>query len=239
MHDLIKGLAVLTQVIWPLFLTAGEYEKEAPVLPQKSWTELVEQLGPYTLSARELHVTDCPQEITDEKKVAGSYQHIMFNDYMWDVYELADGNGCVELLQPDIGLLTSYEARVLLSASRNVGFGESGFNHEIESIALYQESLMSECDEEDDFIDDFSNYKDTMTLDADAATARFIPYTEEMREMIDSHSIDSHFTSESSKSKLAAQYKNSEDIAGTAHLGCLKKTIKKVPQKKVELKGSN
>ena len=113
--------------------------------PQRLWDEVKVLQAPYLLPEDEARVEDCPA--WDEFRPQPNntvYQNFLYANYYWHEYELPSGNRCIDLVTPDVGLLSAQDARILLSASAGLGFEENAFYNEANSFhEIYQSALTS------------------------------------------------------------------------------------------------
>lgn len=192
MNRLKKVIYGIISLIYITNVFSSNLENETLNLPKKSWASLLSELGPHALSPKALNLADCPEKITSEKQTGSVYQHIMFNDYFWEVYQLDNGLSCIKLTEPEEILLSAQEASVLLSASQGHGFEEAGFSQQVKQYAEKLDQDIPDCDESDaTSVVEESDSKNNITLDleSDWQKGNYVPYTEEEKLSIQNHSI--------------------------------------------------
>ncbi len=89
----------------------------AETLESVSWQNLEQHLDGDVLSAPTLGVSDCPGNSELPRASRRGLQWIEGTFYRWDEHDLADGNTCLQMIDPEPRQLSQSEARVLLTAS--------------------------------------------------------------------------------------------------------------------------
>ncbi len=104
------------------------------------WGELNELMLQVIDDAKINEVIDCSFINENSSPTEKIHQNILYRDYSWNIYKSSHGSTCIELIRPIFGFLNEKESKVLLLASKGVGFEKLGL---WEEVGIYYEYIKS------------------------------------------------------------------------------------------------
>lgn len=147
---------------WDGELTEEErQQKKYIAFKPLSWDELQLYQMDSLLTAEELKLSKhCPTTLkklqATYRNINAGFQHILGTNYIWSEYENNDGTKClvkhkkIDTITPKDGkvinpnhyeLLNTQQARILLSASRAIGFNEKGLNEKFKQARMHNQKI--------------------------------------------------------------------------------------------------
>lgn len=166
---------------WDGELTEEERQQQKYIaFKPLSWDELQLYQMDSLLTAEELKLSKhCPTTLkklqATYRNINAGFQHILGTNYIWSEYENNDGTKClvkhkkIDTITPKDGkiinpnhyeLLNTQQARILLSASRAIGFNEKGLNEKFKQARMHNQKIKNKPYEKYGGIHRLSQYMD-------------------------------------------------------------------------------
>ena len=187
-RTIMKKLLLLGLIL-SFNIIAQETEDKYIMLKPLSWDELQLYQLDSLLSVEELELSQyCPTTLrklqSTYTNINAGFQHILGTNYIWSEYINIDGEKCLvihekidsitpkenKIINPNhYQLLNTKQARILLSASRGIGFDDKGLKEKFKQARMHNQKIKNKPYEKYGGIHNLVNYmrahKSTYQLD--------------------------------------------------------------------------